>query len=493
MPATRSARTGGRHKPLAPAFTSCTIILLQILLRAPRYSAPIDMFAFGCIMAEMFALRPLFPGASEADQLVKMCKVLGTPTKVTWLEGCAWANKLHIKLPQFAGVPLSTLVPQADADGLDLMVRCLTWNPSHRISAAEALQHPFFTRGFAPIPTLAPAIAQQVHAWKPTRIVVPDMGRPLDATSAHAAATATPSAVSATTDAAQRWSSHALPDTLYKTSQQAPSPLDDSRGGPPSAVPPAVLPPAVTAAPPAVCVTDWRASAFSSTLSLSASPSAPASGARGTREPTSGARASQGGFDVSPVPTGAPARAPLHLDGLAAHPAAASTAQLQPSQGAPLRRSPLASPAAGASLPPAPAPASALQPFLHASASMRPHSASQVGGGVAMFGRRSSANLGVAVGSGPPPDFTPRGGPLPLPPPGSGNAASAAAAGSSLGSSTLFSSPTLSIQPSWMSSPMPFISDGSGSSLRNAAHVDPTRPVSEAAAVRPRNRWFDIA
>ena len=37
----------------------------EVLLRAQQYSAPIDMFALGAIMAELFTLRPLFPGASE--------------------------------------------------------------------------------------------------------------------------------------------------------------------------------------------------------------------------------------------------------------------------------------------------------------------------------------------------------------------------------------------------------------------------------------------
>lgn len=37
----------------------------EVLLRAQYYSAPIDMFAVGAIMAELYTLRPLFPGSSE--------------------------------------------------------------------------------------------------------------------------------------------------------------------------------------------------------------------------------------------------------------------------------------------------------------------------------------------------------------------------------------------------------------------------------------------
>ena len=38
-------------------------------------------------MAEIFTMRPLFPGQSEADQMNQICKVLGTPNRVNWPEG----------------------------------------------------------------------------------------------------------------------------------------------------------------------------------------------------------------------------------------------------------------------------------------------------------------------------------------------------------------------------------------------------------------------
>jgi protein kinase len=50
------------------------------LLRATVYNSPVDIFATGCIMAELFMLRPLFPGNSEIDQMYKICAVLGSPT-----------------------------------------------------------------------------------------------------------------------------------------------------------------------------------------------------------------------------------------------------------------------------------------------------------------------------------------------------------------------------------------------------------------------------
>lgn len=54
----------------------------EVLLRSSVYSSPIDMWAVGCIMAELYTLRPLFPGNSEVDEIFKICQVLGTVKKV---------------------------------------------------------------------------------------------------------------------------------------------------------------------------------------------------------------------------------------------------------------------------------------------------------------------------------------------------------------------------------------------------------------------------
>jgi len=39
----------------------------ELLLRSTSYNSPVDIFALGCIMAELYLLRPLFPGNSEID------------------------------------------------------------------------------------------------------------------------------------------------------------------------------------------------------------------------------------------------------------------------------------------------------------------------------------------------------------------------------------------------------------------------------------------
>ena len=56
----------------------------DILLGSTRYSSQVDIWGVGCIFAEMCTGRPLFCGANDTDQLLKIFKVLGTPTPVDW-------------------------------------------------------------------------------------------------------------------------------------------------------------------------------------------------------------------------------------------------------------------------------------------------------------------------------------------------------------------------------------------------------------------------
>lgn len=52
----------------------------EILLHSTNYNSPVDIFAMGAIMAELYINSPLFTGVSEIDQLNKICQVLGTPS-----------------------------------------------------------------------------------------------------------------------------------------------------------------------------------------------------------------------------------------------------------------------------------------------------------------------------------------------------------------------------------------------------------------------------
>lgn len=116
----------------------------EVLLRSVKYNSPIDMWAVGCIMAELYTFRPLFPGASEPDEIYKVCSVLGSPSMKTWPEGMKLASAMNFTFPRFVKTPLAQLIPNASKDAISLMTELLRYDPSKRPTAAQALQFPFF-------------------------------------------------------------------------------------------------------------------------------------------------------------------------------------------------------------------------------------------------------------------------------------------------------------------------------------------------------------
>ncbi|XP_061845651.1 serine/threonine-protein kinase ICK isoform X1 [Colius striatus] len=121
----------------------------EVLLRSTNYSSPIDIWAVGCIMAEVYTLRPLFPGASEIDTIFKICQVLGTPKKNDWPEGYQLSASMSFRWPQCVPNNLKTLIPNASSEAVQLMRDMLQWDPKKRPTASQALRYPYFQVGHA--------------------------------------------------------------------------------------------------------------------------------------------------------------------------------------------------------------------------------------------------------------------------------------------------------------------------------------------------------
>jgi len=115
----------------------------EILLGGKQYSTPVDVWSVGCVFAEMVTRTPLFPGDSEIDQLYKTFQILGTPNESLW-PGVSQLPDYKATFPKWAPKDLAASVPGLCADGLDLLRRMLAYEPAQRISAREALNHPYF-------------------------------------------------------------------------------------------------------------------------------------------------------------------------------------------------------------------------------------------------------------------------------------------------------------------------------------------------------------
>lgn len=115
----------------------------ELIFGATNYTTNIDIWSTGCVMAELMLGQPLFPGESGIDQLVEIIKVLGTPTReqIKTMN----PNYMEHKFPQIKPHPFSKVFrPRTAPEAIDLVAKLLEYNPGSRLSAVEAMVHPFF-------------------------------------------------------------------------------------------------------------------------------------------------------------------------------------------------------------------------------------------------------------------------------------------------------------------------------------------------------------
>ncbi|KAI0501556.1 hypothetical protein KFK09_016501 [Dendrobium nobile] len=127
----------------------------ELLFGTKQYGPGVDVWAAGCIFAELLLRRPFLQGSSDIDQLGKIFAAFGTPKPFQWPEMVYLPDYVEY---QYVSPPsLRSLFPMASDDALDLISKMFTYDPKARISTQQALEHRYFTSIPAPTkPALLP-------------------------------------------------------------------------------------------------------------------------------------------------------------------------------------------------------------------------------------------------------------------------------------------------------------------------------------------------
>jgi serine/threonine protein kinase len=120
----------------------------EVLVGWHRYTTAVDMWAVGCIVAELIGRMPLFPGANSMKQLELLCRFSGKPHEDFISKSRKSSCRQYMsELPKsMTPTDVRSLYPGANPLALDLIQRLLEFEPENRISAEEALRHPYIDR-----------------------------------------------------------------------------------------------------------------------------------------------------------------------------------------------------------------------------------------------------------------------------------------------------------------------------------------------------------
>ncbi|XP_030651005.1 mitogen-activated protein kinase 15 [Nomascus leucogenys] len=124
----------------------------EVLLSSHRYTLGVDMWSLGCILGEMLRGRPLFPGTSTLHQLELILDTIPPPSEEDLLalgSGCR-TSVLHHLGSRPRQMLDALLPPDTSPEALDLLRRLLVFAPDKRLSATQALQHPYVQRFHCP-------------------------------------------------------------------------------------------------------------------------------------------------------------------------------------------------------------------------------------------------------------------------------------------------------------------------------------------------------
>jgi len=119
------------------------------IMLSHEYSTAVDIWSLGCTMAELITGKILFKGENYIQQIKMIVDTMGKPDDLSFVTN-ANAKKFLDSLPEKPKKPLLSQVKYENPDALDLLGKLLQVNPSKRLTAAEAIAHPYLKSLYEP-------------------------------------------------------------------------------------------------------------------------------------------------------------------------------------------------------------------------------------------------------------------------------------------------------------------------------------------------------
>ena len=126
-------------RPLTPGVGTKWYKAPEIIFGNKHYDKSVDIWSFGCLMAEMFLLEPLFPGSTDFEMINLIFSFIGFSKE----DEKILKPQLHINYRDMPKNIFENTFDIGDKDSIDLMSKMLVANPNKRITIEEILKHPF--------------------------------------------------------------------------------------------------------------------------------------------------------------------------------------------------------------------------------------------------------------------------------------------------------------------------------------------------------------
>ncbi len=149
-------KIGGSRRPLTNIGSSLCYRSPELLLGKTSYGTEVDMWSFGCLLAQLISGTPLLLGRDIADHLDKTWRLVGSPNEILWNDWRSLPNAANIEICNHSSSLKTHLQKTAGITDtcVDFIKSFLVLNPEDRCTAANAVNHEWFSEAPRPCPNI---------------------------------------------------------------------------------------------------------------------------------------------------------------------------------------------------------------------------------------------------------------------------------------------------------------------------------------------------